>query len=163
MWGDPHFSPDGSLILASSYWEGKGRSHGTGSNLFTVRPDGSHMVQLTSGRDQVSFASDWSPDGSRIVFTHYRFGDDHLQIRTMAAGGSDQRTVVDCDPNLFCTNSSWGAYDGALPAATIVRAKTSVRAAAPRAHRVRRMRRAIRRELRGRSRAASSRALRRGL
>ena len=162
VWGDPHYSPDGSRILASSYWENRGRSHGTGSNLFTVRPDGSHMVQLTSGKDQVSFASDWSPDGSRIVFTHFQFGDDHLQIRTIAADGSDPQTVVDCDPDLFCTNSSWGAYDGPLPAATITRARTRVSASAAghRAHR--RLRRAIRRELSGRSRGTSRRALRTG-
>jgi Tol biopolymer transport system component len=165
VWGDPHFSPDGSLILASSYWENRGRSRGPGSSLYTVRPDGSNMTRLTPSKDEVSFASDWSPDGSRIVFTHYRFGDDHFQIRTIAVDGSDPQKVVDCDPDLFCTNSSWGAYDGALPAATIARARTSVRASAaePRAHPAHRLRRAIRRELRGRSRAASSRALRRGL
>jgi len=166
VWGDPHFSPDGSLILASSYWENRGRSHGTGSSLYTVRPDGSDMNRLTSSKDQVSFASDWSPDGSRIVFTHYQFGDDHLQIRTIAADGSNPETVADCDPEVFCANPSWGVYDGPLPAATIASSGARVRvsaAAAARGHRARRLRRAIRRELRGRSRAASSRALRRGL
>jgi Tol biopolymer transport system component len=151
VWGDPHFSPDGSRILASTYWENKGRSRGTGSSLYTARPDGSDLTQLTSHKNEVSFASDWSPDGSRIVFTHYQFGDDHFQIRTIAADGSDPQTVVDCDPDLFCTNSSWGAYDGPLPAATIARARTSARASAAtatRAHQGRRLRRAIRRELR---------------
>jgi len=166
VWGDPHFSPDGSLILASSYWENRGRSRGTGSSLYTARPDGSDLTQLTSHKNEVSFSSDWAPDGSRIVFTHYQFGDDHLQIRTIAADGSNPETVADCDPEVFCANPSWGVYDGPLPAATIASSGARVRvsaAAAARGHRARRLRRAIRRELRGRSRAASSRALRRGL
>lgn len=165
VWGDPHYSPDGSRILIQSYDDGKGRSRGLKSNEYTVRPDGSHMVQLTSGKDEVSFSGDWSPDGSHIAFVHYRFGDDHLEIQTMDADGSNPGAVAACDPELFCDFPSWGAYGGPLPAATIARARTSVRASAAgtRAHRVRRLRRALRRELRGRSRAASSRALRRGL
>lgn len=165
VWGDPHYSPDGSRILIQSYDDGKGRSRGTRSNEYTVRPDGSHMIQLTSGKDEVSFSGDWSPDGSQIAFVHYQFGDDHLEIQEMDADGSNPATVAECDPELFCDVPSWGVYDGALPAATIARARTSVRAAAAgtRAHRVRRLRRAIRRELRGRSRAASSRAPGRGL
>ena len=166
LWSDPHYSPDGSRILIQSYDEGKGRSRGTRSNEYTVRPDGSRMVQLTSGKNEVSFSGDWSPDGSKIAFVHYQFGDDHLEIRAMDADGSNAETVAECDPELFCDFPSWGAYDGALPAATIARARTSsVRASAAgtRAHRTRRLRRAIRSELRGRSRAVSSRALRRGL
>ena len=150
IWGDPHYSPDGSRILIQSYDEGKGRSRGIRSNEYTVRPDGSHMIQLTSGKHEVSFSGDWSPDGSQIVFVHFAFGDDHGEIQVMDADGSNPETVAECDPNLFCDFPSWGAYDGALPAATIARARTSVRtsAAGPRAHRVRRLRRAIRRELR---------------
>ena len=165
IWGDPHYSPDGSRILIQAYDEGKGRSRGIRSNEYTVRPDGSHMIQLTSGKDEVSFSGDWSPDGSQIVFVHFAFDDDHGEIQVMDADGSNPQTVAECDPNLFCDYPSWGAYDGALPAATIARARTSVRAAAAgtRTHRARRLRRAIRRELRGRSRAASSRALRTGL
>ena len=166
VWGEPHYSPDGSRILSSSYWENRGRSRGTGSSLYTARPDGSGLTQLTSHKSEASFSSDWSPDGSRIVFTHYQFGDDHLEIWTMDADGSNQETVAECDPNLFCAYPSWGVYDGPLPAATIARTGARVRvsaAAAARGHRARRLRRAIRRELRGRSREASSRALRRGL
>jgi Tol biopolymer transport system component len=162
VWGDPHYSPDGSRILIQSYDDGKGRSRGLISNEYTVRPDGSHMRQLTSGKSEVSFSGDWSPDGSRIVFVHYQFGDDHLEIQTMDADGSDPETVAVCDPDLFCDVPSWGTYNGSLPAATIARARTRVSASAAghRAHR--RLRRAIRRELSGRSRGASRTALRTG-
>ena len=165
VWGDPHYSPDGSKILIQSYDDGKGRSRGLRSNEYTVKPDGSDMRQITSGKDEVSFSGDWSPDGSQIAFVHYQGGEDHLEIQVMDADVSNPETVAECDPNLFCDFPSWGAYDGALPAARIARARTSVRASAagPRAHRVRRLRRAIRRELRGRSTAASKRSLRRAL
>ena len=165
LWSDPHYSPDGSRILIQSYDEGKGRSRGTRSNEYTVRPDGSDLTQLTSGKDEVSFSGDWSPDGSQIAFVHYQFGDDHLEIRTMDADGTNSATVAECDPELFCDYPSWGVYDGPLPAATIARARARVSASAagPRAHRARGLQSAVRRELSGRSRAASRRALRRAL
>jgi Tol biopolymer transport system component len=165
LWSDSHYSPDGSRILIQAYDEGRGRSRGTKSNEYTVRPDGSGMRQLTVGKSEVSFSGDWSPDGSKIAFVHYQFGDDHLQIRTMDADGKNPETVAECDPELFCDFPSWGAYDGPLPAATAARARTSVSASAAgrRANRARRLRRAIRRELGGRSRGASSTAPRTGL
>ena len=84
---------------------------------------------------------------------HYQFGDDHLEIQTMDADGSNPQTVAECDPELFCDFPSWGAYDGPLPAATIARARSRVTASAARrgarsgARRVHRLRKAIRREL----------------
>jgi Tol biopolymer transport system component len=150
VWGDPHYSPDGSRILIHSYDDGKGRSRGLRSNQYTVLPDGSHMTQLTSGRDEVSFSGDWSPDGSQIVFVHYQGGDDRLEIQVMEADGTNPATVAECDPQLFCDVPSWGTYDGAVPAAAIARARTRASAsAASRGGRgARRMRRAVRRELR---------------
>ena len=149
IWGDPHYSPDGSRILIQAYDDGKGLSRGLRSNEYTVRPDGSGMRQLTSGKSEVSFSGDWSPDGSQIVFVHYQFGDDHLEIQAMNADGSNHQTVAGCDPDLFCDVPSWGTYDGALPAATIARARSRITASAAgrRAHRPHRLRKAIRREL----------------
>ena len=46
------------------------------------------MTQLTSGKDEVSFDGDWSPDGSQIAFIHYQFGDDHLEVQVMDADGT---------------------------------------------------------------------------
>jgi Tol biopolymer transport system component len=148
VWGDPHYSPDGSRILIQSYDDGKGRSRGTRSNEYTVRPDGKDMRQLTSGKSEVSFSGDWSPDGSKIAFVHYQFGDDHLEIRTMDADGTNPETVADCDPDLFCDFPSWGAYDGPLPslAAARVRRAATASASSRSAHRraARRMRREVR-------------------
>jgi Tol biopolymer transport system component len=58
--GNPSWSPDGRLI---AYTHGGPR----GAALRTVRPDGTHMRQLTSAHLIVGHP-DWSPDGRRIVF-----------------------------------------------------------------------------------------------
>jgi hypothetical protein len=157
--GRPALQPGRLTVLIHSYDDFKGRSRGLRSNQYTVRPDGSDMIQLTSGRDEVSFSGNWSPDGSQIAFVHYQFGDDHLEIQVMGADGSDPTPVANCDPELFCDVPSWGAYDGPLPAATIARARSRVTASAAGNH-ARRLRRAIRRELSGRSRGTSRTALR---
>ena len=64
-WGDVlsvQWSPDGktlALTMASS----------KRYQLFTVRPDGTDLVQITSSSDAtLSFGPMWSPDGSRILF-----------------------------------------------------------------------------------------------
>ena len=108
------------------------------------------MTQLTSGKNEVSFSGDWSPDGSQIVFVHFAFDDDHGEIQVMDADGSNPETVAECDPELFCDFPSWGAYDGPLPAATIARARARVSASAVRrgTRSARRLRRAVPRELR---------------
>ena len=61
-------SPDGTRILFSS-----GLSFGawSSSNVFSVRTDGSGLVQLTRshGGSVNNIAAAWSPDGTKIVFT----------------------------------------------------------------------------------------------
>jgi len=110
IWGDPHYRPDGSRVLMHSYDDGKGRSRGIRGNLFTIRPDGTGIKQLTdSGRDQVFFSPDWSPDGSQITFVHFQFGDDHLEIQVMDADATNATTVADCPVDRFCDVPSWRA------------------------------------------------------
>jgi len=112
------------------------------------------MRQLTSGKNEVSFSGDWSPDGSKIAFVHYQFGDDHLQIRTMDADGSNPETVADCDPDRFCDFPSWGRYDGPLPSVSTARVRSAARASASASGRLghHRAARRLRREVRARLR-----------
>jgi Tol biopolymer transport system component len=42
---------------------------GNGSQLYTVRPNGHDLRQITSGPGE-AVNPDWSPDGRRIVFEH---------------------------------------------------------------------------------------------
>lgn len=115
-WGDPHYSPDGSKILVQAYDELA--NQGRNSNEFTMRPDGTGLRALTNAaRGEFFFSGDWSPDGQHIAYVSASHLADHLQIRTMDAGGHDEGLIADCDPQLFCDAPSWGVYDGALPAA----------------------------------------------
>jgi Tol biopolymer transport system component len=59
--------------------------------LFTVRPDGSDLRQLTSLSDSDAAAGSWSPDARRIVFE--RDFPDGTQIEAMNADGSDIRPL----------------------------------------------------------------------
>lgn len=62
----PRFSPDGTTLLFAM-----AREEGPGADLWTVRADGSALLQVTTGVD-VSVARpgthSWSPDGSRVSF-----------------------------------------------------------------------------------------------
>ncbi|MFF3372389.1 amidohydrolase family protein [Streptomyces sp. NPDC002680] len=63
----PQFSPDGSRLVVCAY-------RGGAFHLWTLRPDGTGLRQLTDGPwDDRGPA--WSPDGTRIAFASERGGD----------------------------------------------------------------------------------------
>jgi Tol biopolymer transport system component len=61
---DPNFSPDGKLITFVRI-----KSEGKLQALFSVRPDGGGLRQLTPYAFEVAIKHDWSPDGKLIVLT----------------------------------------------------------------------------------------------
>ncbi len=104
-WGldahSPDWSPDGSRIVFSSSAD----YHATfAPNIFTVRPDGSELKQLTFNppgeRNRTnaprSSAPTWSPDGSRITYSHTpgSGSDEFADIFSMRADGTDARLVT---------------------------------------------------------------------
>lgn len=68
---DPDWSPDGTLIAFNATAEPS-----PSQNIYTIRPDGTGLRQLTSGLPasddggQATFHPSWSPDGTQILFSH---------------------------------------------------------------------------------------------
>lgn len=97
--GDPNWSPDGSTIIFGSDREG-----GNKLNVFSMRADGSQVMQLTQF-DVPYEAGDtnFSSDGTRITFEVNIDGKKQsdpnvpAEVWTMKAGGSEARsTKVAC-------------------------------------------------------------------
>jgi Tol biopolymer transport system component len=101
----PRWSPDGSRLLFSSNWDNF--TDQRNANVYSVRPDGTHLVQIT--REPVgdhAFTPDWSPEARQIVYGHASAGQDHteLWIRELATGrtsvawsGASETGVLDPD------------------------------------------------------------------
>ena len=58
--------------------------------LFSVKPDGSGVRQLTDFPDSGVINASWSPDGKKIAFMR-QWGPNRVRIYTMNADGSGQR------------------------------------------------------------------------
>jgi Tol biopolymer transport system component len=105
----PDWSPDGRLIVFESY--GGGAPSGVSTNVFTVRPDGSHLTNVTHDQGGAVNAANpaWSPDGKQFVFVQIPgsgpFG--YADIFTMSADGSDIQQVT--KSTLFDFRPDWGS------------------------------------------------------
>lgn len=95
----PAWSPDGKRIFF-----GADTAHEKESNIFSVKNDGSDLIQLTkqSGKNT---APDVSPDGKKIVFMSARNGEKY-QIYLMNADGSSQKKLT-TDSNISFCNPVW--------------------------------------------------------
>jgi hypothetical protein len=81
------WSPDGQWVVFG------GVSH----LLYVVRPDGTNRQTIqvrTPSFDAFLYRPDWSPDGSRVVFSMHLPGDASTQLYSTAADGSDLRQIT---------------------------------------------------------------------
>ncbi len=72
------------------------------TDVFTVRPDGKGLFQLTAGRS-IDVGPAWSPDGKQIAFVSDRAGSP--QIYVMDANGKNQRRLT--YQGSYNTHPSW--------------------------------------------------------
>jgi Tol biopolymer transport system component len=80
----PWVSPDGTKIAFGD--DSSGFSH-----IYVINPDGNNLRQLTNNRAQ-EYAPNWSPDGTKIVFTRGRPGTANGSI-----AGNGDIYVMDAD------------------------------------------------------------------
>lgn len=72
-----------------------------GSDIYTMKPDGSDVRQLTNlGPDSWASWQSWSPDGRRIVFNEFRPPDFLGQLWLMNADGSNQHLLL-AEPDFY--------------------------------------------------------------
>ena len=65
---------------------------GSGYQLYTVRPNGHDLRQVTHVTASDAVASDWSPDGTRIVYEHG--AETFARVEIMDADGSNVRVLA---------------------------------------------------------------------
>ena len=92
----PSFSPDGSLLLFTSY------RGGAGPRVFVVRPDGGRPF-LISGRPGLNTSASYSPDGREIGCTLSMDGNSEIYLLD-AKGGSPHRLT---NHRAIDTSPSW--------------------------------------------------------
>ena len=91
----PDWSPDGEHIVFGTNPIGSFAETTKATNLYTVRPDGSDLTQITQfgENDTRAIEPTWTPDGKRVSFTHIGrnpsnpLGDRHIAL--IDADGTD--------------------------------------------------------------------------
>jgi Tol biopolymer transport system component len=102
------WSPDGGRIAFVR--EGDPAS-GTYDAVYTMRPDGTDVRQVSSASGGSDFWPNWSPDGSQVVFAAIRNEDSG--IWAVDADGSDQRMLLGGTGAGYIDNPVWSP-DGSL-------------------------------------------------
>jgi Tol biopolymer transport system component len=104
----PDWSPDGRQLLFNSYFDAH---RGKFSNIYAIRPDGTHRTVLTHTRPGIqSFRPAWSPDGTKIVFDRFTpLGKKRgrVDLYTMTRNGKAVRRVTNL-PQAFPFAPDWG-------------------------------------------------------
>jgi dipeptidyl aminopeptidase/acylaminoacyl peptidase len=106
-WGDlwPAYSPGGTMIaFTRDMVVGADDLEG---DIFVMQTNGTGLKRLTTATANDS-VPDWTPDGSRLVFTSYRTGNG--DIYSMAIDGTDVRRLT--------TNAATDSYPSVSPDGT---------------------------------------------
>jgi TolB protein len=105
----PRWSPDGSRLLFSSNWDNF--SDELSANVYTVRPDGTRLTQITHERDnRHAFTPDWAPDGTRIVYAHAAPDTDGTQLRVRKLASGRVSIIWRGTPGIHVQDPDWGPH-----------------------------------------------------
>ena len=104
----PRWSPDASQI---AFVREGDLGAGTSEAIYTMRPDGTDVRQVSSGDRGSDFWPSWSPDGSRIVFAAIRAEDWGIWV--VEADGSNERLILGGTGAGYVDNPVWSP-DGNL-------------------------------------------------
>lgn len=104
----PRWSPDGTTIAFVR--EGDPVA-GTYEAVYTLRPDGTDVRQVSSATSGSDLWPSWSPDGSQIVFAAIR--NEDWGIWTVEADGSNERMIFGGSGAGYLDNPVWSP-DGEL-------------------------------------------------
>lgn len=78
------------------------------SDLYTMNPDGSDLVQLTfAAEGTIHESPTWSPDGTRIAFSHYNRRGTERGIYVINADGSNLARLTNSDGQGYDYAPSW--------------------------------------------------------
>ena len=107
--GGSDWSPDGKRLLFTTkcyFGQCAGPQPSTGAQLFTIRPDGEGLRQLTHLPGNSGDAR-WSPDGRKIVFSRNVTQGPTSDVYTMNANGTNVRRLTNT-PELDAHKPDWG-------------------------------------------------------
>jgi Tol biopolymer transport system component len=83
---------------------------GTASNVYTIKPDGTGLTQLTheTKSGEHDLADSYSPDGAKIIYAKNRgSGEGGFQVWTMNADGTHQHQLTH---GIDAHRARWGAH-----------------------------------------------------
>jgi TolB protein len=89
----PAWSPDGGTIAFTVLDKSDPNASEQWPDLFTVRPDGSHLAQLTRTPKWEEDSPDWSPSGRLLAYGRAFGGVCEEQIALIRSNGTERRRV----------------------------------------------------------------------
>jgi len=69
-----------------------------GGRIYTMNEDGTDLVPLTGSGHGFSFPGDWSPDGSKLVFSRQSFVDSSYDVFVINSDGTNETRLTANEP-----------------------------------------------------------------